>query len=572
MRRIGLFNLVSILLLYALPLQSQSSLKRTISLSAQTGTIEDVLFQIEDQYQIYFTYSRSAIPVENRVRLVEASIPLYYLLDQLFEGTAVAYREKQGRILLKIDPDKEKLLALIALQEDRKRKEALKQKEAKKRREVLISRRKKEQEQLKINPIDPKQAPTIKSSSKNNKLEIDWSQFEFEMEAPTPPDTIVSTSLPPLPKMKESRLAQISVIPFVGTNKDDSDEIKNNLSVNVFWGVNGGLDGLEVGGLFNHLTDKGIGLQIAGLGNSVKNRFIGTQVAGLYNVTGGAFDGIQAAGLFNVARNVNALQAAGFFNIAGQRYSGLQVGGIFNVAKADGPTVQFAGIMNACKGTTQFQLSGLFNFAGDVDGGQVTSLINTARRVDGFQIGLINVADTVSGLPIGILNFIKNGYNRVEFSANETFFGNFSLRIGVKRFYNILYIGGRFDREDIITAGQSAEEVSYSWGLGYGIGSAITLGSRALVNLEALAIHVNEKESWTNTLNLWNQFRLALDIRTGRRTSIFFGPTFNLMLSKRVDDEMNIIGSNIMPYTIYDETTGDRNMKMWVGVNAGIRI
>ena len=112
------------------------------------------------------------------------------------------------------------------------------------------------------------------------------------------------------------------------------------------------------------------------------------------------------------------------------------------------------------------------------------------------------------------------------------------------------------------------EEKELTWGLGYGIGSAITLGTHVLLNIEALTIHVNEREGWTKELNQLNQLKILIDLRIGRRTSIFAGPSGNLMVSKLYDIESEFFGSKIMPYGLYDETINGTNVKMWIGFNA----
>ena len=47
---------------------------------------------------------------------------------------------------------------------------------------------------------------------------------------------------------------------------------------------------------------------------------------------------------------------------------------------------------------------------------------------------------------------------------------------------------------------QTTEERLMTWALGYGFGTAITFSPRTLMNIEAIAMHVNEREAWTNDL------------------------------------------------------------------------
>ena len=118
-----------------------------------------------------------------------------------------------------------------------------------------------------------------------------------------------------------NRLAQISILPRVGTNAKKSEDIVNHVSVNLFWGSNGGVDGLEVGGLFNSLKQDMKGVQVAGLGNHVNENVTGTQAAGLFNVTRGKAEGVQASGIFNYAKKATAIQVAGIFNVADECFS-----------------------------------------------------------------------------------------------------------------------------------------------------------------------------------------------------------------------------------------------------------
>ena len=161
---------------------------------------------------------------------------------------------------------------------------------------------------------------------------------------------------------------------------------------------------------------------------------------------------------------------------------------------------------------------------------------------------------------------------RLEFSASEVMYGNFALKFGAHSFYNILHLGARWDDVPYVDIdGQEQTGRFISWSLGYGIGTAIRLSPSWLINLEALSMHVNETEFWTNDLNLLNQLKLLFSVRTGRRSSFFAGPVGNLMLSKRIDEDSGIIGSNIMPYTLWDEINNNRSIKAWIGFNAGIR-
>jgi hypothetical protein len=79
---------------------------------------------------------------------------------------------------------------------------------------------------------------------------------------------------------------QVSLLPFVGTNKNLSGNVMNGFSFNLLGGYSFGTKHIEVGGLFN--MDRG--------------NVSAFQLAGVFNMNGGSMTGFQAAGLYNVNR------------------------------------------------------------------------------------------------------------------------------------------------------------------------------------------------------------------------------------------------------------------------------
>jgi hypothetical protein len=74
-----------------------------------------------------------------------------------------------------------------------------------------------------------------------------------------------------------------------------SGQVINNFSLNIFGGYSGGVDGMELGGLFN--IDKKDAQYF--------------QAAGLFNMVGGNTNGVQLAGISNtVLKSVQGVQAS----------------------------------------------------------------------------------------------------------------------------------------------------------------------------------------------------------------------------------------------------------------------
>ena len=206
-----------------------------------------------------------------------------------------------------------------------------------------------------------------------------------------------------------NRHFQVSILPFLGTNRLLSGSIKNDYSVNILMGYSGGIRKLEVGGIVNGVRQNMEGLQMAGIGNIV--------------------GGIVSGG-----------QLSSTFNIAGHLEKGLQISSGINV------TIE------------------------ESSGWQI-SPVNFAHRVlkGGKQIGFINISDSTDTVPIGFLSFVGsgNGYKRLELSVDENQTANFSFKTGVKNFYNILALQYNFTRtQEVFGLGYGigrAYELGKSW-------------------------------------------------------------------------------------------------------------
>ena len=324
--------------------------------------------------------------------------------------------------------------------------------------------------------------------------------------------------------------AQVTFVPPLQAISSPYSIAPVNLSLNVLVGVNDNIEGFELGGVANATRGDVTGFQIAGVANVAKQSLFGAQMAGVTNVS--------------------------------RMYSnGAQMAGVVNVAPRGGDLVQVSGVANVAGGHVLTQVAGAYNNARNVEGVQISGFLNVAKRASA-QIGLINVADS-SDFSLGLLSFVKNGYNSIELGAEDVLHANLNVRLGSHGFYNILHVSSMYDAS--------------SWGLGYGIGTAVRTGNKGhFVSFELLSRHVNEDESWTNDLNLLNQFNIFWDLHFGRHFSLSFGPTFNVMVSKLYDEDTQTYGSQLPHYTMFDETwqyNNNRpvNIKGWLGFHLGAR-
>jgi hypothetical protein len=344
-----------------------------------------------------------------------------------------------------------------------------------------------------------------------------------------------------LRKFFTTRPYQVSFTPGLGTHGRLSAQVTNNFSLNVLGGYNAGVNGIELGGLFN--IDK-------------KNvQYV--QLAGLFNIVGGKVNGWQAAGITNsVLESMKGLQMAGINNYVNGKFDGVQLAGIYNHASDSVKGLQMAGIANFSRKTiTGSQLAGIINFSNkEISGAQVSGVLNYAKHLKGVQVGLINISDTSEGLSIGLINIVLKGYHKLSFSTDELVNANAAFKTGSKRLYNILQAGMNFsDSQQVFT-------------YGYGLGSELRLGKVLSLNPELTAQYLY-LGSW-NYVNILSKARLNLNIKLNKYISIFGGPVYNIYYS---DQHTSFPGyRSAIPSSGYGTHTYTSNVKGWLGWNAGI--
>jgi len=512
------------------------NVQKEVTIHYENMRLKNVLEDMTETHQVPFSYSSYFIPVDQKITAHVEDESILVALDEIFATTQIVYAVIGGQVVLKIDPNKP-VRTLTHLEAEEQ--------------PVLAKSpvREKREKAPEFEPIQRRNNPMALESSTGNTIYDDPIDREvFEQLFPVGEMTVDAKDY--------TQLAQVSVWPTVGTNAEYSEKLTNNMSLNVFWGVNGGVNGVEVGGFINGIRKDVQGVQVAGIGNMVGGKVVGSQMAGIFNTVQGKTIGFQAAGILNLNHTTKAIQVAGIGNRVDGELEGVQIGGIFNVVKKRSDATQLAGIVNWNNSNAKTQLAGLMNVAQDVNG-QLGGLFNKARRVEGYQIGVINVADTVGSATIGLLNFVRKGYNTVEISGGDLLYSNVGVKFGSPRFYNIVQVGTQWQDDN--------------WGLGYGIGTMSTIDTHWLMNVELVAMHLNEGGGWTNELNLLSQLRLFWDRKLGEHWSLFMGPTFNWLASKRTDEEGFLIGSELAPYTIFEHEYNDTNMQYWMGFNIGVR-
>ncbi len=544
-----------LLLLFSVSALAQTDvLSQRVSFNFRNERLKPALTDLTKRYQIHFSYSSDYVNVRQRVSARVNDVPLSIGLEKLFAETKIVYTLISNHIVLKTDENKPQIQQDGGTQSIEIQKLPGPEDEPP---AVLVSEdlppEPPQRDTLSAHPIELPAMRTVRSEGKMYPFDetlLNLEKWRLQAEWAT-----LSRS--------GKRIAQVSVLPYISTNAFQSNEVTNNLSLNVLMGVSGGVDGMELGGFVNMVKKDVNGLQAAGIGNSVGRNVTGTQFGGLFNYTGGRARGLQVAGAMNYAGRAEAAQAAGLINWVKDDVAGFQASGLFNLAGGNAAAAQVSGAFNFSRGNAIVQVAGVFNFAKDVEIGQFAGVLNVAKEVKGCQVALVNIADTVSGVPIGLINIVRHGYNKFEIYGSESLHGNFQLKLGANSFYNIFQVGARYPQGD----------GTYTWGLGYGIGAVSIVSPKSSFNFELMAIHINENEAWTNKLNSIGQFRFLWNHQLGKSIGFFLGPTANVMISQLRNAETGETGNSpVVPYALIDDKINARTtLKGWVGVNAGFR-
>jgi hypothetical protein len=597
-------------------------LEKKISLKPGRITIGQALKKIKQVYGIKFSYANNIIPESREVYINLQNATLKELLDKLFSGTSITYQLVGDQVVLKRDrvkaksttstkpilPDssvkvinnqkestvKEDAAAVFVsndnliipdttekitieyssiMNEDPKSRKELRRiyrLEKKKLRKLYAYKRDSlaNTDPAATSDTHKKFKETIELLKREvNQLKDSLSKLPMKVRSVLNKDT--SGFTPDDRNKKDSSQyknvpVQVTFVSPIGTNGSECGNAINKASFNIIGGYAAGLDGIEFGSIANVEKDYVHGLQFSGFTNLVGREVHGGEFAGFLNVCGKDVRGVQYAGFANICGDsVTGTQGAGFCNVNNGSFKGLQTAGFCNVNKGACKGLQAAGFCNINSDSLHgMQVAGFANVSnGNVKGLQAAGFINVAKKVKGVQLGFINIADSIKGIPIGFLSIVRRGYRRTEIYGSESMYGNIAFKTGVRQFYNILYLGGQLENN------------YYRWAFGYGIGSEFKLAKRVAVNADLISMHVNENEGFTDQLNLLNQMRLTLGIGLSKKTYLFLGPSFNVMVSQFLNYSDNVLGSKIAKGTLYDKTTGSipTNVKMWIGVNGGLR-
>ncbi|HLZ88252.1 MAG TPA: hypothetical protein VKQ52_13450, partial [Puia sp.] len=312
-----------------------------------------------------------------------------------------------------------------------------------------------------------------------------------------------------LKKLFIQRPVQVCLVPLLSTNGALNSQVTNKFSVNCVGGYSAGLEGTELGGVFN--IDK---------------------------------------------RKMHGVQAAGVVNIAGDSVAGVQMAGVYNQALDTMKGMQAAGAVNNARFVKGVQLSGAVNVASRVEGAQLSGGVNITRHLRGFQLGIVNIADTSEGVGIGLLNIVKHGgIHELSLYTDEFSPLNIAFRSGNKALYTIFLAG--------LNPGNDRR----SYYTGFGLGHRFPLSPALALDVEASSAHV-APVAWKNYGdNTWlHRLNVDLHWQTGKWFALSAGPSMAIYTPQR---DYTIQGHLYHPVGYSTFTFSGRNIG-WIGWHAAL--
>jgi len=311
----------------------------------------------------------------------------------------------------------------------------------------------------------------------------------------------------------KTRKAQVTFAYPIGSSGISSIKYANNFSLNILYGLNGGVNGTEIGSIFNY--NKGI----------VK----GFQLSGVANINTGFSNGFLLTGVTNICLDST---------------SGQFIAGVLNYSAQNGKGFQLSTINIASNTFTGFQL-GVFNYA---------------KNIKGVQLGVFNfLNDSLEALPIGVFSIVRNGYYEFELAGGEAIYSNLNYKMGVEKFYTVFKTGYTLFKNSPV----------YSFGMGFG--GNISIAAKQKISIDISYNQIVYNSNWeSNGYNNLNKADINYKYTISDKFSLLVGPSLNVYITnEKVDGDYGTLN---IPYTLYANEGAGSKIFMWIGLNAGFAL
>jgi len=535
---------------------AQNLLNKTVSVEAKQRPLSEVLTSISKQGGFYFSYLTTVLPQDSLITISVKNKSVKQVLDIIFSGDYL-YKESGNYIILLRKTSGQNYYLVSGVVTDRRTGQRLPNASVYERQQLISTLTNNDGYfRLRLRDKNPTVAISVSKDLYADTSVLLTTGYDQEVAVSISPATyqlktvditghtqiektwFASMFLSSRQKLTSLNIGaffadkpyQVSLTPGLGSHGRMSGQVVNKLSFNLVGGYAAGVDGVEIGTVFNivkndmqHVQLSGFinvvggktnGVQVAGFHNNVLDSMKGMQLAGFSNITEGNMKGVQITGAVGqVYRNMNGAQIQGVAGITRGNTAGWQVSGALNYNGGKMEGLQLSGIANYNRQAADgVQLASVGNInGGTMKGVQLAAIFNYARRMDGVQIGLVNIADTLTGYSIGIINIVRRGYKKAAVFSTDVAPYNIAWKAGRSELYSIILGGfnpGTHDR----------------WTLGYGIGKVIPINKVLSLATEATAQNVYEG-SWSYSTQV---FRLqpSLSVKLAKHLSLFAGPAF----------------------------------------------
>ncbi len=341
---------------------------------------------------------------------------------------------------------------------------------------------------------------------------------------------------------QDEKQTQFTFFYPIGSSGQNSIDYSYKFSFNTIYGINGGVNGLELGSV----------------GNVVRGNVNGAQLAGVFNITTQNSSGAIISGVMNSSQSMNGFGLAGVGNIVKGNQKGVQLAGVANITQGDASEAMISGVINSSKTMRGLQLSTINIASQRLDGVQI-GVVNFTPKGKGFQLGVVNIGKNANDsiLPLGVFNIFKDGYYALELSTDEKLFTNISYKMGVEKLYTIFRFGVGF------------RNGTQFYSSGGGLGTFINIGPKNKLNLEVISTQFYEND-FKYIADILNQINLDYQFELTSHLSLKFGPTINCFIEKKNKNKDN--DAVHVPYSIIKSKSNNHITSLWIGANAGLVI
>lgn len=543
--------------LFSLPSFAQNYLSTLVSIEAKEERLDSLLTEIGRLGGFYFSYSSDALPKDSLVTLSAKQESIEKILNQLLKGD-YEYMEAPNYVVLRLAPNRLQLVSednheygkintITGYVIDDVTGERIAYASVYEKRLLLSTLTDKNGYfQIKVkNPVNSLSLTVSKEYYRDTTVVllapvlIGEEDRNFGYRAGSDLNAAERTGVGRFLVSSKQKLqslnlggffanspVQTSLTPGLSTHGSLSGQIVPKVSINLIGGYTFGVDGVELGGIFNI--------------NKSDIRVV--QAAGVFNLVGGGMRGVQLSGISNtVMDSVVGLQVSGMYNHDLKHVKGAQLTGGINLVHGNTKGMQIAGLTNINHGEVR---------------GLQLGTINYARKINGLQLGLVNIADTTSGVSIGLLNFIKGGYSRVSVSNNELTQLNLEYQSGVAGFYSILKVG------------MSVLPDEKMFLLGGGFGRDFIVNQRFSLGVQATSQNAY-LGNWKELSNLYRA-KLVANFRLSKNVEVYAGPAFNVFVN---DQTSAVDGYKAhFPFQNYEGKRFNSKTNGWLGWDIGITL